>query len=73
MVDDVQQNEPPAIRVEGAATPEEVAAVVAVLLAAGGGEDPAPPQRTSTWAAHDAAVRRPVGHGPGAWHTTYRR
>ncbi len=73
MVDDVQQNEPPTIRVEGAATPEEVAAVVAVLLAAGGGEDPAPPQRTSTWAAHDAAVRRPVGHGPGAWHTTYRR
>ncbi|QKE85566.1 acyl-CoA carboxylase epsilon subunit [Arthrobacter sp. NEB 688] len=64
---------PPAIVVHGPATAEDVAAVVAVLAAAGAGEQPAPTGRTSTWAAHDAAVRRPVGHGPGAWHTAFRR
>ncbi|MBD3781927.1 MAG: acyl-CoA carboxylase subunit epsilon [Micrococcales bacterium] len=63
----------PAVRIIGPATPEDVAAVVAVLAAAGGADDRPPSGRTSTWAAHDVAMRRPVGHGPGAWQATYRR
>ena len=68
----------PAIRVRGPATAEDVAAIVAVLAAAsgeggsgdvggGGGGGTA-----STWAAHTAALRRPVGHGPAAWRTSLR-
>ncbi len=62
----------PAIRIHGPATPQDVAAIVAVLAAAGGGGDPEPAPRTSTWADHRAAHRRPVGHGPGAWQSTFR-
>jgi hypothetical protein len=62
----------PALSITGAATPEEVAAVVALLAAAGGGKE-GEPRATSTWASHATAVRRPLPHGPGAWHTTYRR
>ncbi len=71
MTDDTQPQ--PVVRVLGPATPEDVAAVVAVLAAAGGADDRPPSGRTSTWAAHDVAMRRPVGHGPGAWQATYRR
>jgi hypothetical protein len=63
----------PTLRVLGPATPEDVAAVVAVLAAAAGDSGSAPPERPSTWAAHDVAMRGPLPHGPGAWHTTYRR
>ena len=62
----------PAIVVHGDATPEEVAALVVVLSAMSGGEDPASDGTASTWAAHWAAMRRPVGHGPGAWRTALR-
>ena len=65
----------PAIVVRGDATPEELAALVAVLSAASGGDgdgDPASDDTASTWAAHSAAMRRPVGHGPGAWRTALR-
>lgn len=64
---------PPAVVVRGHATPEEVAALVAVLSAVSGGDDDAASDGTaSTWAAHSAAMRRPVGHGPGAWRTSLR-
>lgn len=64
----------PAVVVRGEATPEELAALVAVLSAVSGGEDDAASDGTaSTWAAHSAAMRRPVGHGPGAWRTSLRR
>ncbi|QIM21495.1 acyl-CoA carboxylase subunit epsilon [Phycicoccus sp. HDW14] len=63
----------PAIRIAGPASAEDVAAIVAVLAAAGGGGDPEPPSAASTWADHRAAHRRPVGHGPGAWQSTFRR
>ena len=62
----------PSIVVHGDATPEEVAALVAVLSAVSGGEDPASDGATSTWTARYAAMRRPVGHGPGAWRTALR-
>ncbi len=63
---------PPAIVVRGDATPEQVAALVAVLSAASGGDEPASESSTSTWAAHSAAMRHPVDHGPGAWRTSLR-
>ena len=64
---------PVAVVVHGAAGPEEVAALVAVLSAASGaGDDSSRDQRTSTWAAHSVAMRRPVGHGPGAWRSSLR-
>jgi len=62
----------PAIRVTGSATPEDVAAIVAVLAAAGGGGEEDPPREVSTWSSHEAAARRPLPHGRGAWRTTYR-
>ena len=62
----------PAIVVHGEATPEQVAALVAVLSAASGGGDTASKDRLSTWAAHAAAMRQPVSHGPGAWRTSLR-
>jgi len=62
----------PAIVVHGGATPEQLAALVAVLSAASGGEEPASDGSTSTWAAHSAAMRHPVNHGPGAWRTSLR-
>ena len=62
----------PAVVVRGDATPEELAALVAVLAAAAGGADPASERRPSTWAARSAVLRRPVGHGPGAWRTALR-
>ncbi len=68
-----EENTAPAIRVHGPASAEDVAAIVAVLAAAGGGGDPEPAPETSTWADHRAAHRRPVGHGPGAWQSTFRR
>jgi hypothetical protein len=59
--------------VRGAATAEEVAALVAVLAAASGnGDGSAPDSAQSAWAAHGATLRRPVGHGPGAWRTSLR-
>jgi predicted DNA-binding transcriptional regulator YafY len=58
--------------VHGEATPEELAALVAVLSAASGGDDTASDDRVSTWAAHAAAMRQPVTHGPGAWRTSLR-
>jgi hypothetical protein len=64
--------ETPALTVTGPATPEDVAAIVAVLAATGSAGDPQP-TRATTWASHAAAVRPPVGHGPAAWRTTYRR
>ncbi len=68
-----QHHDTPAIRVTGPASPEDVAVVVAVLAAAsadGAGEDP--PRGVSTWSSHEAAARRPLPHGRGAWRTTYR-
>ncbi len=62
----------PSIVVHGDATPEQLAALVAVLSAASGGEEPASDGSTSTWAAHSAAMRHPVNHGPGAWRTSLR-
>ena len=62
----------PAIVVHGDATPAQLAALVAVLAAASCGEDPASDVSTSTWAAHSAAMRHPVNHGPGAWRTSLR-
>ena len=62
----------PAIVVHGDATAEEVAALVAVLSAVSGDQDPASDGTSSSWAAHSAAMRRPVGHGPGAWRTALR-
>jgi len=64
---------PPVVVVRGAATPEEVAAVTAVLAAAsGGGDDSGAEVAPSAWAAHGATLRRPVGHGPGAWRNSFR-
>jgi hypothetical protein len=63
---------PPAIVVHGAATPEQVAALVAVLSAASGGDAPAGDAPASTWAAHAAAMRHPLSHGPAAWRTSLR-
>ena len=63
---------PPVVVVHGDATPEELAALVVVLTAASGGDDDAADGTASTWAAHSAAMRRPVGHGPGAWRTSLR-
>ena len=64
---------PPAVVVRGDATPEELAALVAVLSAVSGGDDDTASDDTaSTWAAHAATMRRPVGHGPGAWRTSLR-
>ena len=62
----------PAIVVRGDATPEQLAALVAVLSAASGGDHPASGQPSSTWAAHTAAMRSRVSHGPGAWRTSLR-
>jgi hypothetical protein len=62
----------PSIVVRGGATPEQLAALVAVLSAASGGEAPASGEPRSTWAAHAAAMRHPVNHGPGAWRTSLR-
>ena len=62
----------PAVVVHGRATPEEVAALVAALSAVAGGEPPASEHPSSTWAAHSAAMRPPVSHGPGAWRTALR-
>ena len=62
----------PVIRITGPATPEDVAAVIAVLAAAGAGSGGSAVGETSTWAAHSAAMRRPVGHGPAAWRTSLR-
>jgi hypothetical protein len=62
----------PAVVVRGSATAEELAALVAVLSAASGGDAPAPDGATSTWAAHSAALRHPLGHGPGAWRSALR-
>jgi acyl-CoA carboxylase epsilon subunit len=62
----------PAVVVHGDPTPEQLAALVAVLSAASGGEEPASEGSTSTWAAHSAAMRHPVSHGPGAWRTSLR-
>ena len=62
--------------VRGAATPEEVAALVAVLSAAGGSDDGSSggdaASSVSAWAAPAATMRRPVGHGPGAWQNSLR-
>ena len=66
------EDEAPAIRITGPATPEDVAAIIAVLAAAAAGDDDSDTSRTSTWAAHAAAMRRPVGHGPAAWRTSLR-
>jgi acyl-CoA carboxylase epsilon subunit len=66
------EEQSPAVRVHGPATPEDVAAIVAVLAAAGGGtHEPDPP--ASTWASHRAALRQPLEHGPAAWRSSYRR
>ena len=46
----------PVLRIEGAATPEQIAAVVAVLVAAGGGPEPAP-----------RPVPRWPGRAPRSW------
>jgi Acyl-CoA carboxylase epsilon subunit len=68
------ENAAAAVVVRGGATPEEVAALVVVLTAAGAGagRDPAPGDRVSGWAAHSAVLRRPLGHGPGAWRAAAR-
>ncbi|GAA4398023.1 hypothetical protein GCM10023153_22520 [Ornithinibacter aureus] len=62
--------------VRGAATPEEVAALVAVLSAVGGSGDGSSggdaASSVSAWAAPAATMRRPVGHGPGAWQNSLR-
>ncbi len=69
-----EQPAPATIVITGPADPEDVAAVVAVLAAAGGGDGGAEdtPRQVSTWSSHEAAARRPLPHGRGAWRTTYR-
>jgi Acyl-CoA carboxylase epsilon subunit len=67
----------PVIRISGPATAEDIAALVAVLVAAASGADGADgaggtSARASAWAAHRAAMRGPVGHGPTAWRTSLR-
>ncbi len=63
----------PVIQVSGPATAEDVAAIVVVLAAASGaGGADGNATRASAWAAHRAAMRRPVGHGPAAWRTSLR-
>ena len=63
----------PDIVVSGGAAAQEVAAVVAVLAALSGGggstERVTPPSR---WASPRAAMRSPVGPGPGAWRASAR-
>ena len=63
----------PDIVVSGGATAQEVAAVVAVLAAlsgdGGGTERVTAPSR---WASPRAAMRSPVGPGPGAWRASAR-
>jgi hypothetical protein len=66
---------PPAIRITGPATPEDVAAVIAVLSATGPSsgtrsDEPA----TSLWADPRTTLRRPpVERFPGAWRFSLRR
>jgi hypothetical protein len=65
-------SERPVLRiVRGDATPEELAALVAVVCAVAAGaatRDDAPPP--SAWNDRAAALRRPLPHGPGAWHAS---
>jgi len=62
---------PPLRLVRGDASPEEVAALLAVLSAASAGADARPASRhTSSWAARERAVRRPLIPGPGAWRAS---
>ena len=64
------ENQQPLLRVVNAdATPEEIAAVVAVFSAMGGG-DPAPEPSRSEWANPARRMRKPIGHGPGAWRAS---
>ena len=64
----------PALTISGNPNPEDVAAVVAVLgaLSGGGGTEPSTPP--SRWASPRAALRSPVGPGPGpgAWRASAR-
>ncbi|MEO7421731.1 MAG: acyl-CoA carboxylase epsilon subunit [Ornithinibacter sp.] len=62
----------PGVRITGPATAQDVAAIIAVLAAASGGSEDADTDAGSSWASHAAAMRRPVGHGPGAWRTSLR-
>ncbi|MEO6791320.1 MAG: acyl-CoA carboxylase epsilon subunit [Ornithinibacter sp.] len=68
----VATNAVPGIRITGPATAQDVAAIIAVLAATSGGSDDADTDSGSPWASHAAAVRRPVGHGPGAWRSSLR-
>ena len=55
--------EVPGIRITGPATAQDVAAIIAVLAAVSGGGDDADTDSGSPWAAHTAAMRRPVVAG----------
>jgi hypothetical protein len=63
----------PVLRVvRGDATPEEVAALVAVLGSLAGrstARDDGDPG--SVWADRRAALRTDLGHGPGAWRSSF--
>lgn len=59
------------VEIVGDATPEQVAALLTVLSALGD-ETPPEPRRRSAWAAYDAAVRRPLHPGTGAWSLSLR-
>jgi hypothetical protein len=56
--------------VRGEPTPAELAALIAVVAAKAGGEEPAAPQHVSAWTERSRLVRRPLGHGPGAWRAS---
>jgi hypothetical protein len=64
----------PVLRViRGDASAEEIAALLAVLTASAG---PAPAPRARrprpVWNDRAAQLRRPFGHGPGAWQRNTR-
>jgi hypothetical protein len=69
----------PVLRVIGGdATAEEIAALVAVLTAAAAGPRPGAPAARAgrprpVWNDRAAQLRRPFGHGPGAWRRNARR
>jgi|HubBroStandDraft_1064217.scaffolds.fasta_scaffold1219840_1 hypothetical protein len=55
----------------GQPTDTELAVVVAVLAARGASaaaQSTSPPASRSEWANKARLLRRPIPHGPGAWH-----
>lgn len=61
----------PALRVvRGDPSDEEIAALTAVLAGLAGNGEPAEALPRSRWASREAALRRPLRPGPGAWRAS---